>query len=153
MEAAFSKGMGPADMEAAFGKGKGMAEMEAAFENADMEAAFNAEQTAQDWAQEFQGADWAKEMETQSQLASARQMVDTLRSSGNPKFMNSQFVQFIDQVGRGELSFQDNKVVDRQGKEIDWDTLYNAEVAGESTLDAAWEGRSRAQGDMEQAFA
>merc|ERR1719353_352014 len=103
MEAAFSKGMGPADMEAAFGKGKGMAEMEAAFENADMEAAFNAEQTAQDWAQEFQGADWAKEMETQNQLASARQMVDTLRKTGNPKFMNSQFVQFIDKVGNGEL--------------------------------------------------
>ena len=85
MEAAFGKGKGMAemeaafanaDMEAAFGKGKGMAEMEAAFENADMEAAFNAEQTAQDWAQEFSSsADWAKEMETQSQLASARQMV------------------------------------------------------------------------------
>ena len=43
-----------------------------------------------------------------------------LRTSGNPKFANSQFVSFIDKVSKGDLQFKDNTVVNREGQEVDW---------------------------------
>jgi len=58
----------------------------------------------------------------------AAQMVEMLRSSGNPKFMNSQFVSFIDKVSKGDLQFKENTVVDRTGREVDWDDLYDTNV-------------------------
>merc|ERR1719159_657035 len=70
----------------------------------------------------------------QADLDQAAQMVEMLRNSGNPKFANSQFVSFIDQVSKGDLKFKDNTVVDRNGVEVDWDELYDMQAA--STTDA-----------------
>jgi len=65
-----------------------------------------------------------------SDYSAAEQMVEYLRSSGNPKFASSQFVSFIDKVTKGDLKFtEENTVVDAEGKEIDWDSLYDVEAA------------------------
>ena len=58
-------------------------------------------------------------------LAAAKRMVELLRNSGNPKFANSTFVDFIDQVASGDLAFRGNEVVDRDGKPVDWDAVYD----------------------------
>merc|ERR1719171_2053696 len=135
MEAAFQSA-GRGSMEAAFNADPAMEAAFAKASNADMDAAFD---EAGKWAEEFQQQKpgFLQEMDQQAGMEAAKQMADTLRRSGNPKFENSQFVQFIDQVGQGNIKFLDNKVVDREGKEVDWDSLYNAEVAG---LDKAWGG-------------
>jgi len=70
-------------------------------------------------------------------LEQARQMVEMLKNSGNPKFMNSTFVNFIDRVAKGDVTFQENKVIDSNGQELDWDALYDEDVAASSTKDGA----------------
>lgn len=143
MEAAFAQQMPPpavqADMDAAFQE----AQMEAAFKEADMEAAFaEAQQATSD----------------EADLAQAAQMVEMLRNSGNPKFANSQFVSFIDKVSKGDLKFQENTVVDRDGNQVDWDTLYDTAAATasdveKSELDNLWAASSsKDAGGLEQAW-
>jgi len=161
MEATFKQ----AQMEAAFREGPQMAppmdplemaarqaglpanpnvEMEAAFAQAEMEAAFAEAQNplAQD----------------QTDLAQAAQMVEMLRTSGNPKFANSQFVSFIDKVSKGDLQFKDNTVVNREGQEVDWDSLYDSAAAtatdaDRQELDQLWQAASGAQSSLENAWA
>jgi len=58
-------------------------------------------------------------------LAAAKRMVEMLRNSGNPKYANSTFVDFIDQVANQQLSFQGGDVVDKDGKVVDWDSIYD----------------------------
>lgn len=65
----------------------------------------------------------------QADLGQAAQMVEMLRNSGNPKFANSKFVSFIDKVSKGELQFEENTVVDRDGVQVDWEALYDTEAA------------------------
>jgi len=132
MEAAFAQQQGPMNpMEAAFQQAQmgPNPQMEAAFRQAEMEAAFAdaskpPEVRAEEWANEFQNE--------QADLEQAKQMVEMLRGSGNPKFANSQFVSFIDKVSKGDLQFKDNTVIDRAGNEVDWDTLYDTDVATSS---------------------
>ena len=57
-------------------------------------------------------------------LAAAKRMVEMLRNSGNPKYANSTFVDFIDQVANRQLTFKDGTVVDKEGKVVDWDSIY-----------------------------
>ncbi|CAD7935987.1 unnamed protein product [Amoebophrya sp. A120] len=65
-------------------------------------------------------------------FSAAEQMVEYLRNSGNPKFATSQFVSFIDKVTKGDLKFtSENTVVDAEGLEIDWDSLYDLEAANQ----------------------
>mmetsp|Transcript_74311 Transcript_74311/g.193585 ORF Transcript_74311/g.193585 Transcript_74311/m.193585 type:complete len:750 (-) Transcript_74311:147-2396(-) len=71
----------------------------------------------------------------QADLGQAAQMVEMLRNSGNPKFANSQFVSFIDKVSKGDLQFKENTVIDRNGNEVDWDSLYDTDAAMASTAD------------------
>ena len=59
-------------------------------------------------------------------LAAAKRMVEVLRGSGNPKFANCTFVDFIDQVAQGDLKFKDGQVVDREGQPVDWDEVYGS---------------------------
>lgn len=125
MEAAFAQAqaVGPPDMEAAFAEAQ-MAEMEAAFAEAQQEA--------------------QQAMADQADMTQAAQMVEMLRNSGNPKFANSQFVNFIDKVSKGDLQFKENTVIDREGNEVDWDTLYDTAAATASTsemksLEQLWE--------------
>jgi peroxin-5 len=59
-------------------------------------------------------------------LAAAKRMVEVLRGTGNPKFANCTFVDFIDQVAEGDLKFKDGQVVDREGRPVDWDEVYGA---------------------------
>ncbi|CAE8641221.1 unnamed protein product [Polarella glacialis] len=75
--------------------------MDAAFRDAQMEEAFKEAQTL-----------------TQADLGQAAQMVEMLRNSGNPKFANSQFVNFIDKVSKGDLQFKENTVIDREGNQV-----------------------------------
>jgi peroxin-5 len=65
----------------------------------------------------------------QADLGQAAKMVEMLRNSGNPKFANSQFVNFIDKVSKGDLQFKENTVIDRDGNQVDWDALYDTEAA------------------------
>jgi tetratricopeptide (TPR) repeat protein len=171
MEAAFQSA-GRGSMEAAFNADPAMEAAFAQASNADMQAAFD---DAAGWAEEFRQQTkpgFLQDMDQQAGMEAAKQMADTLRRSGNPKFENSQFVQFIDQVGQGNIKFLDNKVVDREGKEVDWESLYNAEVAGSDsglgkawgsagagrTLDDAWAGPNleeawgKGKGDFDQAW-
>jgi len=129
MEAAFmqAQARGPPDMEAAF----------ADAQNAQMEAAFSEAQ---------------REVQDQADMSQAAQMVEMLRSSGNPKFANSQFVSFIDKVSKGDLQFKENTVIDREGNEVDWDTLYDTAAATASDSDRAslenmWSQASGSGGD------
>merc|ERR1712178_625831 len=80
----------------------------------------------------------------QADLGQAAEMVHMLRTSGNPKFANSQFVEFIDRVSKGDLQFKENTVVDRNGVEVDWDALYDtdaatASAAEKSQLEEYWQ--------------
>merc|ERR1719458_2443308 len=102
-------------MEAAFHRGAGPAQVAPAqASSASMEEAFKEAQQGQQ-AQHDESAD----------LEQAAQMVEMLRNSGNPKFANSQFVNFIDKVSKGDLQFKDNTVIDRDGNNVDWDSLYD----------------------------
>merc|ERR1719456_254360 len=121
MEAAFMQAqvVGPPDMEAAFAEAQ-QAQMEAAFAEAQ------------------------KEVQDQADMTQAAQMVEMLRNSGNPKFANSQFVNFIDKVSKGDLQFKENTVIDRDGNEVDWDTLYDTAAATATdsekhSLERLWE--------------
>lgn len=78
-----------------------------------------------------------KDLEQRADLGQASQMVEMLKNSGNSKFANSAFVQFIDRVSKGDLTFENNKVFDSTGQELDWDTLYDAEFAESSQQDVA----------------
>jgi tetratricopeptide (TPR) repeat protein len=62
-------------------------------------------------------------------LAAAKKMVEMLRNSGNPKFANCTFVDFIDQVAQGDLKIKDGQVIDRSGKAVDWDEVYGDQEA------------------------
>mmetsp|Transcript_32744 Transcript_32744/g.71486 ORF Transcript_32744/g.71486 Transcript_32744/m.71486 type:complete len:786 (-) Transcript_32744:119-2476(-) len=110
--------------------------MDAAFREAQMEAAF-AE------AQQQSASAPAAEVGDQADLGHAAQMVEMLRNSGNPKFANSQFVDFIDKVSKGDLQFTDNTVIDREGNQVDWDSLYDtaAATSGEE-LEKLWAASS-----------
>lgn len=128
MEAAFAQAqhVGPPDMEQAFQEAT-MAQMEAAFAEAQKEA--------------------QQAMSDRADLTQAAQMVQMLRNSGNPKFANSQFVNFIDKVSKGDLQFKENTVIDRDGNEVDWDTLYDTATATASesekqSLEKLWEASS-----------
>ena len=68
---------------------------------------------------------WLSDRETSEDLSQAAQMVEMLRSSGNPKFQNSQFVSFVDKISKGDLKFENDTVVGADGQEIDWDALYD----------------------------
>jgi len=143
MEEAFRQ----ADMEAASRQGAAhAAQMEEAFKQADMEAAFQQAQEAQMEAAFAEAQQDALGTE-QADLGQAAQMVEMLRNSGNPKFANSQFVNFIDKVSKGDLQFKENTVIDRAGNQVDWDTLYDTETATASDaerrqLESLWQASS-----------
>ena len=66
---------------------------------------------------------------TQTQLneedmTAARRMVEMLRTSGNPKFENSQFVNFVDKLTTGDLQIDDGNLIDREGNTVDADDLF-----------------------------
>jgi len=153
--------LGFAGMNAAFYRGlpqgmpQGMpppVDMDAAFQQAQMQSAFQEAQSSQEQQQSQQ------EPASDQDLAQAAQMVEMLRSSGNPKFANSQFVSFIDQVSKGDLQFKDNTVVDRDGNQVDWDALYDTEAATASEsekkeLENLWQASGRADGtSLDQAW-
>lgn len=125
-------------------------DMEAAFQQSQMEAAFREGQEAA--AQEAQVTD-------NGDLGQAAQMVEMLRNSGNPKFANSQFVDFIDRVSKGDLQFRENTVIDREGNQVDWDSLYDTAAATASDqerreLEGLWEasGRPEDLGELSRAW-
>merc|ERR1719454_939948 len=145
--------MPPHDMEAAFmmrppGPMVGPMPMEAAFQEAmappdpAMEAAF---------------AEAQQEVQDQADMTQAAQMVEMLRNSGNPKFANSQFVSFIDKVSKGDLQFKENTVIDREGNEVDWDTLYDTAAATatddeKNSLEKMWQASGSSGDGLEQAW-
>merc|ERR1712216_478135 len=103
----------------------------------------------------------------------AAQMVAMLRNSGNPKFANSQFVNFIDKVSKGDLQFKENAVIDRDGNEVNWDELYDTAAAtasdaeqqslenlweasgkgGPANLESAWQAGKQMEPNLESAWA
>ena len=80
------------------------------------------------WAEEFStpGAEWAGEFDRAQATAAAarvgggasqsaameqtRALRDTLAASKDPKFQNSQFLQFVSKMSRGEIILEDNQV-------------------------------------------
>ena len=83
-------------------------------------------------------------------LAAAKRMVEVLRGTGNPKFANSTFVDFIDQVANGDLKFRDGNVVDREGKQVNWDEVYEEEGKAASELLAAGDDAENFPDQMER---
>ena len=86
---------------------------------------------------------------TQNQLndedmTAARRMVEMLKSSGNPKFENSQFVNFVDKLTTGDLKIGDGNLTDREGNEIDADDLF-VQDDFDSSMDKIWR-EMRAEG-------
>ncbi|CAE7572165.1 PEX5 [Symbiodinium natans] len=73
----------------------------------------------------------------EADLGQAAQMVEMLRNSGNTKLANSKFVNFIDLVSKGDLQFKENTVVDRDGNQVDWEALYDTDVATVTDNDRA----------------
>jgi len=49
-------------------------------------------------------------MSSTDALRSTRALADVLAQDANPKMRNSQFLQFVSKMSRGELMFEDNKV-------------------------------------------
>ncbi|KAF4662552.1 Peroxisomal membrane signal receptor PTS1 [Perkinsus chesapeaki] len=62
-------------------------------------------------------------------MEAAKRMVETMRASGNAKFANSQFVDFVDQIVKGDLQLSDDKVLDSTGQPVDWEVLYDEAAA------------------------
>ncbi|KAK1293647.1 Peroxisome biogenesis protein 5 [Acorus calamus] len=104
------------------------------------------------WANSFERLhgtnDWASEFE-QSQLASVGQMrgdmshmaameqtrllAHTLAQNEDPKFQNSNFLQFVSKMSRGELIFDDNQVKPAIGSRSgDWAEEYQAQYKSDS---------------------
>uniref|UniRef100_A0A0G4FBR0 Uncharacterized protein n=1 Tax=Chromera velia CCMP2878 TaxID=1169474 RepID=A0A0G4FBR0_9ALVE len=54
----------------------------------------------------------------------AKELVEKLKASGDPKIARSEFVAFVDRVAKGELEFKDNQVVDKEGRVVNWDGMY-----------------------------
>ncbi|CAE7759624.1 PEX5 [Symbiodinium pilosum] len=73
----------------------------------------------------------------EADLGQAAQMVEMLRNSGNSKLANSRFVSFIDKVSKGDLQFKENTVIDREGNQVDWESLYDTDVATATDSDRA----------------
>lgn len=101
-----------------------------------------------------------KPLSEQTDLGQAAQMVEMLRKSGNPKFANSQFVSFIDKISKGDFEFKDNTVIDRNGHEVDWDSLYDtaaatASAADQQDLETMWaaSGGATSSSGLERAWA
>eukprot|EP00747_Dinoflagellata_sp_TGD_P166369 gnl/TRDRNA2_/TRDRNA2_189056_c0_seq1.p1 gnl/TRDRNA2_/TRDRNA2_189056_c0~~gnl/TRDRNA2_/TRDRNA2_189056_c0_seq1.p1 ORF type:complete len:706 (+),score=177.13 gnl/TRDRNA2_/TRDRNA2_189056_c0_seq1:102-2219(+) len=148
----------PAHMEAAFHQ----AQMSAAFHQAQMQPAVVDQARMEAAFRQAPAAPAAfQQMEASFQQAApaeqAAQMVDMLRTHGNPKLANPQLVNFIDQVSRGDLQFKDDTVVDRNGKEVDWDKLYDASAATASDAESKelgnlWEASAR-NSSLENAWA
>ncbi|EER02678.1 Peroxisomal targeting signal receptor, putative [Perkinsus marinus ATCC 50983] len=75
--------------------------------------------------------------ETAVNVDAAKRMVETMRiksvklsgSSDNAKFANSQFVDFVDQIVKGDLKLADDKVLDSTGKPVNWEALYDEAAA------------------------
>ena len=44
-------------------------------------------------------------------LSQTRALADTLSKDADPKFRNSQFLQFVSKMSRGEIILEDNQVV------------------------------------------
>ena len=96
----------------------------------------------QNWGQEYNqqmqppaSSSSMKAPEEKLDMSHANEMVEMLRTSGNPKFANSSFVEFVDQVSKGDLVLKGNSVLDKNGKEIDWDELYDPKAAKISNAD------------------
>jgi peroxin-5 len=52
----------------------------------------------------------ARSVSSADALRSTRALADVLSKDANPKMRNSQFLQFVSKMSRGELMFEDNKV-------------------------------------------
>ncbi|CAD7964361.1 unnamed protein product [Amoebophrya sp. A25] len=78
-----------------------------------------------------------QELQQEQNFSSAEQMVQFLRTSGNPKFASSQFVAFVDKLAKGDMKLveggivsdeKQSTVVDVNGEDIDWDNLYDVDA-------------------------
>lgn len=72
---------------------------------------------AGDWASEFaqqqaSAAPATRDATAAETMAQTRRLAETLAADGNPKMRNSQFLQFLSKMSKGELKFQDNAVVE-----------------------------------------
>eukprot|EP00195_Chlamydomonas_chlamydogama_P007749 CAMPEP_0202890112 /NCGR_PEP_ID=MMETSP1392-20130828/620_1 /ASSEMBLY_ACC=CAM_ASM_000868 /TAXON_ID=225041 /ORGANISM="Chlamydomonas chlamydogama, Strain SAG 11-48b" /LENGTH=769 /DNA_ID=CAMNT_0049573613 /DNA_START=142 /DNA_END=2451 /DNA_ORIENTATION=- len=98
------------------------------------------------WAEEFAAAHpgeaWASEFtsatDTSAQARSAaatssdamqstRALVDILSRDADPKMRNSKFLQFVSKMSKGELLFEDNKVVERNPQAASWASEFAAQ--------------------------
>ncbi|KAK3252416.1 Peroxisomal membrane signal receptor PTS1, variant 2 [Cymbomonas tetramitiformis] len=119
---------------------------------------FHAQQNASagGWVDEFvdsraESAQKAADATTSGDLqatAQTKALVDTLAANQDPKFQNSQFLQFISKMSRGELSFEGNQV--KHKVTSDWAADFAAQsgpsssaAAGPST--SAWAEQFAAQ--------
>jgi len=104
----------------------------------------------QAWADSFAaqrkpGEAWAKELSTAQAssaaharnvssadaLRSTRALADVLSQDANPKMRNSQFLQFVSKMSRGELMFEDNKVVEQPAAANQWASEFGSQQQAE----------------------
>ncbi|XP_076452011.1 peroxisomal targeting signal 1 receptor-like [Babylonia areolata] len=105
-----------------------------------------AEQPEHVWAAEFDkriltDPSWVEEFKTSEEegkelAATARDMLETVN---DPKMMESEFMKFVKKIGDGEITIQDNKVVEKSPDERAEDWVSDFRTAeGAKTLTERW---------------
>lgn len=109
------------------------------------------------WAQEFEqtkGSSWADEFREAALAGSAirdqrqdagaaleqtKKLAETLAANKDPKFQNSQFLQFVSKMSRGELILEDNQVKEVSPEVAAWADEFMASRGAVADVPASWE--------------
>ncbi|GFR42462.1 hypothetical protein Agub_g3370, partial [Astrephomene gubernaculifera] len=114
---------------------------------AEFAAAAPASAWAEDFAaQEKQAQATAAEQADQSQAersggdprATSAALAEVLGRSDNPKMRNSRFMQFVSKMSRGELTFQDNKVVESTPQAAAWAAEFGGQQQQQRPAGGSW---------------
>ncbi|WIA12458.1 hypothetical protein OEZ85_012493 [Tetradesmus obliquus] len=88
------------------------------------------------------------ELPHQAAPADAR-LVDALTADGDPKMRNSKFLQFLSKMSKGELEFEDNKVVERAAGDA-WASEFGAGSSSAAAAASNWSSEFMQQQGQQQ---
>eukprot|EP00883_Tetradesmus_obliquus_P013392 jgi/Sobl393_1/6343/SZX78416.1 len=112
----------------------------------------------QGWAAEFSEAQEAAAVQSTPEAAAAAaadaratsaRLVDALTADGDPKMRNSKFLQFLSKMSKGELEFEDNKVVERAAGDA-WASEFGAGSSSAAAAASNWSSEFMQQQGQQQ---
>ncbi|PSC73938.1 Peroxisome biogenesis 5 [Micractinium conductrix] len=91
------------------------------------------------WVNEFRstaaaGTDMRQRAAAGDAMQQTRQLADTLAASADPKIRNSQFLQFVSKMSRGELILEDNAVKEVPREAAAWASEFGSQQAAQPSV-------------------